>query len=97
LNQIEFVNLIVDHLTGDGAMKPELLYESPFTDLTPQGPDGLFAAGQVDELVALLNDVRDRAQARQAYRIFPPDRASWGETQKLFQFPPYSYRAARPK
>src|SRR5207245_2965128 len=31
-NQIEFVNLILDHLTEHGVMKAELLYESPFTD-----------------------------------------------------------------
>jgi type I restriction enzyme R subunit len=28
-NQIEFVNLIVDHLTEQGVMDPALLYESP--------------------------------------------------------------------
>jgi type I restriction enzyme R subunit len=60
-NQIEFVNFIVDYLTEHGAMKPELLYESPFTDITPQGPDGLFSAKQVDELIGLLSDVRARA------------------------------------
>lgn len=62
-NQIEFVNLIVDHLTEHGAMKPELLYGSPFTDLNPQGPEGVFNSTQVDELVALLSKVRSRAAA----------------------------------
>jgi len=62
-NQIEFVNLIVDHLTEHGAMNPELLYESPFTDLTPQGPEGIFNSAQVDELVALLSELRTRAVA----------------------------------
>lgn len=28
-------NLIADYLTGNGAMRPERLYESPFTDLNP--------------------------------------------------------------
>jgi type I restriction enzyme R subunit len=43
-NQIEFVNLIVDHLTEHGVMEAAMLYESPFTDLTPRGPDGLFSS-----------------------------------------------------
>jgi type I restriction enzyme R subunit len=42
-NQIEFVNLIVDHLTEHGVMDAAMLYESPFTDLTPRGPDELFS------------------------------------------------------
>jgi type I restriction enzyme R subunit len=62
-NQIEFVNLIVDHLTEHGVMEAAMLYESPFTDLTPRGPDGLFSSGQVDELVSILESVRASAIA----------------------------------
>jgi type I restriction enzyme, R subunit len=62
-NQIEFVNLIVDHLTEHGVMPAVLLYESPFTDITPRGPDGLFASAEVDELIATLLRVRATAIA----------------------------------
>ncbi len=62
-NQIEFVNLITNHLTGHGVMEASLLYESPFTDLTPQGPDSLFTSAEVDELVAVLNGVTATARA----------------------------------
>ena len=56
-NQIEFLNLIVNHLTEHGVMEPALLYESPFTDLTPRGPEGLFDATQVGQLVAALERI----------------------------------------
>jgi type I restriction enzyme R subunit len=62
-SQIEFVNLIVNHLTEHGAMEAARLYESPFTDLTPHGPDALFTSGQVDELLAVLAAVRATAVA----------------------------------
>jgi len=62
-NQIEFVNMIVNHLTERGVMDGALLYESPFTDFTPRGPEGLFASAQVDELLAALLEVRAAALA----------------------------------
>lgn len=62
-NQIEFLDLIVNHLTDRGIVKVESLYESPFTDVNQHGPDGLFPEPQVEELVTVLNDVRNRAVA----------------------------------
>ena len=62
-NQIEFVNLVVDHLTAHGVMEPVRLYESPFTDITPQGPDGLFKPTELDELIRSLEAVRAAAEA----------------------------------
>lgn len=62
-NQIEFLDLIVNHLTEHGVMDAALLYESPFTDLAPHGPDGLFTSTEVDQLVTLLHQVNARAIA----------------------------------
>ena len=62
-NQLEFVDLIINHLTDRGAVDVKSLYESPYTDVSPQGPDGLFEPKEVDQLVDILRDVRDRAVA----------------------------------
>jgi type I restriction enzyme R subunit len=62
-NQIEFLNLIVDQLTEHGVMSAAALYESPFTDVAPQGPDDIFTADEVTRLVAVLDRVRATATA----------------------------------
>lgn len=62
-NQIEFIDLIVDHLTERGAMDPRRLYESPFTDLDDQGVSGLFPSADVKALIQVLDEVRARAAA----------------------------------
>jgi type I restriction enzyme, R subunit len=60
-NQIEFVNLVIDYLTEHGAMEPERLYESPFTDFNPRGVEGIFEPAQVTALFEVLNDIRATA------------------------------------
>lgn len=44
-------------------MEAALLYEPPFTNFAPQGPDGLFTSAQVDELFGVLEQVRASALA----------------------------------
>jgi type I restriction enzyme R subunit len=62
-NQIEFINLIIDHLTERGAMDPRRLYESPFTDFDDQGVSGVFQQVDVQYIIQALNEVRVRAAA----------------------------------
>ncbi len=37
--KLNFVNLIIDHLTENGIMEPSALYESPSIDINSQGPE----------------------------------------------------------
>jgi type I restriction enzyme R subunit len=62
-HQLEFIDMIIDHLTARGVMDPRLLYESPFTDLDPLGVAGIFAEGEVVQLIQILRDVQGRAAA----------------------------------
>lgn len=62
-NQIEFLNMVIDHLTERGAMDPRLLYESPFTDIDPLGVAGLFEENDVVEFIQILERVRQHAAA----------------------------------
>ncbi len=62
-NQIEFLSMIVDHLVEHGWMDAELLYQSPYIDFSPRGVEGVFTSPQVDELVAILNEIGQRALA----------------------------------
>ncbi|MET8837082.1 DEAD/DEAH box helicase family protein [Micromonospora sp. NPDC004540] len=60
-SQIEFIHMIIGHLTRNGVMDEGLLYESPFTDIAPHGPDSLFAEADIDRMVAILRSVRATA------------------------------------
>jgi type I restriction enzyme R subunit len=57
-SQLDFVNLIIDHLTQCGWMRPEQLYSSPFTDEF-SGPNTVFIEQQVVEaLISTLSAIR---------------------------------------
>jgi type I restriction enzyme R subunit len=62
-SQIEFVDLIIDHLTNQGVVSAARFYESPFTDIAPTGPQAIFSEEDVEELVGILDRVRAAAVA----------------------------------
>lgn len=59
--QIRFVNLIVDELTRNGVMDPGRLFEPPYTDQAPTGPDLLFPDADVDSIVETLRGINETA------------------------------------
>ncbi|GAB1715040.1 MAG: restriction endonuclease subunit R [Nitrobacter sp.] len=61
--QIEFINMVVEHLTDQGIMDPALLYEPPFTDVAPTGPDDLFGDERVTKLFAKIETLNESAVA----------------------------------
>jgi type I restriction enzyme R subunit len=63
-SQIEFIDMIIEHLTHRGIMDPALLYESPFTDIAPSGPEQVFELPATRRLVAVLEGINESATAR---------------------------------
>ncbi|MCS5699146.1 hypothetical protein NZK32_08855 [Cyanobium sp. FGCU-52] len=64
--QIQFINEIINELTSRGVMDPARLYDTPFKDLAPTGPEGLFSEVEVDRICDLLAVIRQRAEVPQA-------------------------------
>lgn len=60
-DQVRFVNLIVDELTKNGVMEPARLFESPYTDHAPTGPDYFFPDADVEVIVDILRHVNSHA------------------------------------
>ncbi|MCK0111885.1 DEAD/DEAH box helicase family protein [Ornithinimicrobium sp. F0845] len=59
--QVRFVNLIVDELTKNGVMDPARLFESPYTDHAPTGPDYFFPDTEVEVIVETLHHIKQTA------------------------------------
>lgn len=56
-DQLEFVELVIEHLTEKGVMDPHLLYESPFKDIAPSGPEQVFSIERTDELFGVIDRI----------------------------------------
>ena len=62
-DQLEFLDLVIDHLTARGVMDPKLLYEAPFTDFDSKGVEGVFEHADVVRLVRILREIEPRFAA----------------------------------
>ncbi|WP_018332630.1 DEAD/DEAH box helicase family protein [Actinomycetospora chiangmaiensis] len=62
LDQIRFVNMIVDELTASGLMEPGRLFETPYIDQGADGIDSFFPENDVEVIVDILHDITKHAQ-----------------------------------
>lgn len=62
-DQLEFIDVIVSELTANGVVEARRLYESPYLDISPQGPEALFPSAQVDRMFQILEEFKRRAVA----------------------------------
>lgn len=60
-DQIEFIDMVIEHLTEKGVMDPGLLYESPFIDIAPSGPEQVFDIARAQKLVGVIKGLNESA------------------------------------
>ena len=65
-NQIDFIGLVVSYLTRHGAMEPAQLYDPPFTDNAPKGPDEFFPPTQMAQLIEIIKSINASADVQTA-------------------------------
>ncbi|WPO42035.1 DEAD/DEAH box helicase family protein [Tardiphaga sp. 42S5] len=61
--QIAFIDMIIEHLTHQGVMDPALLYEPPFRDIAPTGPEQLFDEARVTQIFSKIAAINASAVA----------------------------------
>ena len=53
--------MVIEHLTEKGTMDPGLLYESPFIDKAPEGPQQVFDFERTKRLIEVIKGLNDSA------------------------------------
>lgn len=59
--QIEFIDMVIEHLMEKGTMDPGLLYESPFIDVAPTGPEKVFDLQRTSQIIRLIEQFNESA------------------------------------
>ncbi|EFV14130.1 DEAD/DEAH box helicase family protein [Segniliparus rugosus] len=61
VEQVRFASHIVDELTKNGIMEPSRLFEWPYTEYAPTGPDHLFPDEDVEAIIEILRHIKETA------------------------------------
>lgn len=62
--QQRFMALLQNHIAKFGIVTLDKLYESPFTQVSEDGPDGVFDDAEVEELIAVIDGFRPGSNQR---------------------------------
>lgn len=60
-DQIEFLDMVIEHLTEKGVMDPGLLYDSPFIDMAPEGPQQVFDFEKTKRIIDVIKEFNQSA------------------------------------
>ena len=63
VQQLRFLEQIIEHLVASGSMDPGALYQPPFTDKAPNGVSDLFRANEVDRIVSTIEGFEPQYEA----------------------------------
>ena len=55
--------MVIEHLTDQGVMDEGLLYETPFIDIAPTGPEPIFGPERAERIFAKIRDFNQSAVA----------------------------------
>jgi type I restriction enzyme R subunit len=58
--QLRFLQLLQNHIAKYGSIEIERLYEAPFTTLSADGVDGIFAEDQINDLIAIIGEFQSK-------------------------------------
>jgi type I restriction enzyme R subunit len=65
-NQIRFIYLIIDELCRNGVMETRRLYESPFIDYSPAGPETIFEVDDTNLILRIVEEIKSSAEVSAA-------------------------------
>lgn len=61
-DQMTFISTIIDYLTKNGSIDPEMLFDSPFNDMHQDGIIGIFNDAQSAKIISIIEHVNENGE-----------------------------------